>query len=378
VFLLGVFYICYDRIIPKKVQFVEIPLPCLVPKKKQDIYTVILGFGGLDISREGELSLIAFTFLDGRTWIVDLNSKAFSLMFWSKAKKFFSDPFIEKVVFDSKHVADYMLHVQEIELKGVYDLLVIEAMERCTLPSVQMLPTVSGTEKVVDRELFLNMELIAQCYLAEDYSCLDKLDFTNIEDSDVWNPWDIGIVVAEIPNQKAIKWMIDHQRFMLHFFKKFNFVAAFRNRKYMKWMVSSARYSKLLSEMKFRFYDENEYSPLIPNYILSFKGTDQPLGICRCERCSRFLPTKDFSHEMLCNLRAKICITCLKIHNSVLKRSGNKVVKKTISKKELQIPDNKERNVVEEVKAIKRNSIKRQEIAVKSRDHQIKRLKKRV
>lgn len=301
-----------------------------IPKKRQKNYMVLLGFSGEDISRHGEVSQIAFTLPDGRTWIVDLTVIPLSEMFWTTAAPFLSDPQKEKVVFDGKHISDYLLHVHDIELEGAYDLLVIEAMERGRIKTVHHLPRVAGTDKEVDRHLFLDMQLISQCYLDEQFSCLKTITADERK---------IGIIAQKMPRERAVIWIVDHQLFLLKLYNKINFIAAIENRKYLKWFVSSTRYSTLFSDKGERCYDKIETSPLIPKYVLSFKGTDHPLGICKCEGCGRYLPTKEFSHEMMCSLKIKMCTNCLKILNDVIIRTDRTVEKKNVNLRNLEVTD---------------------------------------
>ena len=65
----------------------------------------------------GEVSVAAFsTQLQGRTWVVDV--KFLNSTFWKLVTPLLSDPRVEKVVFDGKHIADFLLHKVGIELRG--------------------------------------------------------------------------------------------------------------------------------------------------------------------------------------------------------------------------------------------------------------------
>ena len=88
----------------------------------------------------GELSLLALSTLEGRTWIIDV--KTLSETFWglTTVREFLKDPQIEKIVFDGRHFSDYLLNVHGLAFRGMYDLMVLEAMERTSLATLRDLP----------------------------------------------------------------------------------------------------------------------------------------------------------------------------------------------------------------------------------------------
>ena len=81
------------------------------------------------------MNLVSMTTLTGLTWIID--SQTLGDVFWSSAKKLFSDPYTEKVVFDGKHIADYLLNKHGYELRGrvclLYSALFLQALLYCLL-----------------------------------------------------------------------------------------------------------------------------------------------------------------------------------------------------------------------------------------------------
>ena len=301
----------------------------LVPKKTQLLNVIVVGVGADEVSRRGEISVVALSTLNGVTWLMD--TKTLGDLFWEKSKPYLSDPFIEKAFYDCRNFADYLLNVKGIELRGMYDVMVIEARERGRIPRVKELPKVEQT-KQIDRDMFLGLKTMIDCYLGDEtLACRDPLP------PEEWASRTGG---TRIPSPVSTAWLCDQQVFLARFINdKVDFKRALKSKRYIKWWVSSEYFSVLLAKKGVRQYDMAEKSLVIPRYVICGNTTEQPIGATQCVQCARLLPLREFpvSLERI-NTEPNVCLICLKILNKVIQMIDGKVHVKDVDPQNLKVP----------------------------------------
>ena len=300
----------------------------LVPKKTQLLNVILVGVGADEISRRGDISLVALSTLNGVTWMMDV--RTLGDLFWKAVTPYFTNAMIEKAVYDCRNFADYLLNVKGIELRGMYDMMVIEARERGKIPAVKPLPIVKKTNQM-DRQMFLDLKTMIDCYLGDNtLTCRNPLS------PEEWANTTGG---TQIHSPAATAWLCDHQVFLSRFInEKVDFRRALKTRRYIKWWVSSEYFSVLLSNKEQRRYDAAERSLVIPRYVICGSTTEQPLGTTCCYQCSRMLPAQEYTADMKLGLKPKVCTVCLQILNNVIRLIDGNVHVANTATRNLVIP----------------------------------------
>ncbi|KAL5262240.1 hypothetical protein ACHWQZ_G007831 [Mnemiopsis leidyi] len=297
----------------------------LKPRVKQATREIFVSFGGHNISRDGFLSLIAVTEGNGITYLFDVINLENDL--WDNGmREFLEIPYNEKVVFDTREVKDCLTNNHGFIYKGMFDLRIIEVMQRGKVKTYMGLPhekmEKGGIVKTVVSKTFLfTMDEMFTYYVKPSERENMKYIMETVDEK-TWRSRKNGI------EKNCKRWMFEYQKFLITVWRCYKFGDLLQDK---LWWVSSELYNALYHDKDVRRYDKFEVNNLVPKFVLCVNGTtDQPLGGVRCTKCFRMMPSSEFTDAMIRDRTLCVCTNCVLLASDNFKapKAGGKPPKK--------------------------------------------------
>ncbi|XP_063692369.1 uncharacterized protein LOC134824395 [Bolinopsis microptera] len=286
----------------------------LKPRVKQATREIFVSFGGHNISRDGFISLIAVTEGNGITYLFDLITLENEL--WDNGMRDFLEiPYNEKVVFDTREVKDCLTNNHGFVYKGMFDLRIIEVMQRGKVKTYKGLPhekiEKGGiTKTVVSKTFLFKIDDIFTYYVKPSEREEMKYIEEKLEEK-TWRSRKNGI------ENNCQRWVFEYQKFLITLWRNYKFGTIQQDK---LWWISSELYNALFHDKDLRTYNKFEVNNLVPKFVLCVGTTDQPLGGVRCVKCFRMMPSTEFTQAMIRNRSICACTNCVLMASDNIKQ----------------------------------------------------------